>query len=126
LDKIESGIAMSEENRIDYLEIPARDLPKAKAFFTELFGWQFEDYGPEYCSFSDGNIGGGFFRSDLHSSTSGGACLIVIYNADLEKAVSKVTELGGTVTKEIYSFPGGQRFHFTDPNDNEYAIWSDK
>ncbi len=117
---------MSAENRIDYLEIPARDLPKAKAFFIGLFAWQFEDYGPEYCSFSDGNIAGGFFRSDLHSSTSNGACLIVIYNADLEKAVSRVTELGGTVTREIYSFPGGQRFHFTDPNDNEYAIWSDK
>jgi len=117
---------MSAENKIDYLELPARDIGKAKEFFTRLFGWKFEDFGPDYCSFNDGRMMGGFFRSELSSSTSDGSCLIVFFNEDLEKAAAKVLECGGTVTKDIFSFPGGKRLHFTDPNGNEYAIWSDK
>ena len=117
---------MSTENTIDYLEIPARNLPEIQTFFGKLFGWKFEDYGPDYCSFTDGRMAGGFFRSDLHMDTADGACLIVFYNANLEDAAAKVLESGGVVTKDIYSFPGGKRLHFTDPNGNEYAIWSDK
>lgn len=117
---------MNAENKIDYLEIPARDLTRVQEFFTALFGWEFESYGPDYCSFSDGRMAGGFFRSDLQSVTANGGCLIVFYKADLEGAAEKVREHGGTVTKEIFSFPGGKRLHFEDPNGNEYAIWSDK
>jgi len=32
---------------------------------------------------------------------------------------------GGSIIKPIFSFPGGRRFHFTDPNGNEFAVWSD-
>ncbi len=117
---------MSAENQIDYLEIPAKDLPEIQTFFGKLFGWTFENYGPDYCSFDDGRMAGGFFRSDLHMDTANGGCLIVFYNANLEEAAGKVIECGGDVTKDIYSFPGGKRLHFTDPNGNEYAIWSDK
>jgi predicted enzyme related to lactoylglutathione lyase len=39
---------------------------------------------------------------------------------------TKVAASGGTIVKEIFSFPGGRRFHFTDPSGNELAIWSDK
>ncbi|TCK18554.1 hypothetical protein DFR30_1832 [Thiogranum longum] len=24
-----------------------------------------------------------------------------------------------------WSFPGGRRFHFTEPSGNEFAVWSD-
>ncbi|VVT23323.1 Glyoxalase family protein [Marinobacter salarius] len=27
--------------------------------------------------------------------------------------------------QDIFSFPGGRRFHFSDPNGNEYAVWSE-
>lgn len=33
--------------------------------------------------------------------------------------------LGGNIVKPIFAFPGGRRFHFTDPSGNEYAVWSD-
>ena len=41
----------------------------------------------------------------------------------LEKAVK---DAGGTIVKEIFSFPGGRRFQFTDPSGNELAVWSEK
>ena len=116
---------MDPQDKIDYLEMPARDPQKAWDFFTSLFGWPFEDYGPDYCAFSDGRIQGGFYRSDSVMSVADGSALIVFYHADLDVATGRVVELGGRISKNIFSFPGGHRFHFTDPNGNEYAIWSD-
>ncbi len=117
---------MNPENKIDYIEIAAQDPQQARSFFEKLFGWKFEDYGPDYCSFSDGRLAGGFYRADLAASQSRGGPLIVFYKANLEAAVARVTELGGAIIKDSYSFPGGSRFHFTDPNGNEFAIWSDQ
>lgn len=117
---------MSNENRIDYIEIPATDPAVAQAFFEALFGWQFEDYGPDYRSFSDGSLAGGFYRSDTAAAVSNGSVLVVFFCAELEQAVTRVTDAGGTVVKDIFSFPGGRRFHFQDPCGNEYAIWSDR
>lgn len=117
---------MTAENTIDYIEIPAKDLAKAQEFFRELFGWRFEDYGPDYCSFHDGRLAGGFRREDVSVATENGSPLIVFYKEDLAAAIARVAELGGTISRDIFAFPGGRRFHFTDPNGNEYAIWSDK
>ncbi len=117
---------MSTENMIDYIEIPASDLEATKKFFTDLFGWQFVDYGLEYCSFNDGRLAGGFFKSDKVVATEAGSPLLVFYREDLEAARDKVVELDGAIARDIFSFPGGRRLHFTDPNGNEYAIWSDK
>ncbi len=117
---------MPKENAIDYVEIPVVDLPRAKAFFSALFGWEFVDYGPDYCSFTDGRIDGGFFTSDRPISPDAGALRLVFYKTDLEAAARQVVELKGTITKEIFSFPGGRRFHFNDPDGSGYAIWTDQ
>jgi predicted enzyme related to lactoylglutathione lyase len=117
---------MTPENTIDYIEIPAKDPAKAQAFFEALFGWQFQDYGPDYCSFHDGRLAGGFRREDVVAATESGSPLIVFYKEDLAQAMDRVRDLGGAIKREIFSFPGGRRFHFLDPNGNEYAVWSDK
>jgi predicted enzyme related to lactoylglutathione lyase len=114
---------MHADGRIDYVEFAATDIPKTKTFYQGLFGWTFEDYGPDYTSFGDGRIAGGFEKRDR---TTGGGPLIVIYAADLEGFEAKVRAAGGAILKPIFSFPGGRRFHFTDPSGNELAIWSDK
>jgi hypothetical protein len=115
--------AQSNEGRMDYIEFPATDIAKTKAFYSGLFGWRFTDYGPDYTSFEDGRLAGGFFKKD--AVTPGGP-LVVIYSADLAGMQAKVQAVGGTITKEIFSFPGGRRFHFTDPSGNELSVWSDK
>jgi predicted enzyme related to lactoylglutathione lyase len=117
---------MAGENKIDYIELPAKDPAVAREFFEKLFGWEFVDYGPDYTAFNDGRIDGGFFRSDKVSTTDNGSVLVVFYLADLKAGVERVTDLGGTISKEIFSFPGGNRFHFNDPHGNEYAVWSDQ
>ena len=114
---------MRAENRIDYIEIPSTDLKKTQAFFSALFGWSFEHWGDGYISFNDGRLDGGFYLSESPAPTNG--VLVVFYSDDLERDVRRVQELGATIAKEIFSFPGGRRFHFTDPVGNEYAIWSE-
>ena len=116
---------MSEHEKIDYIEFPALDIEETKQFFSAVFDWSFTDYGPEYTAFSNAGIAGGFFKSDLVTKTEDGRALIVFYSEDLEKTQSKIEEHGGAILKPMFSFPGGRRFHFGDPNGNEYAVWSD-
>ena len=108
---------------ITYIEFKTNDLGKTKEFYTKTFGWEFKDYGPAYTSFSESGVHGGFELSD--DEVSNGA-LVVIYSKDLEYSEGKVVKNGGKISKEIFEFPGGRRFHFTDPAGNELGVWSDK
>ncbi|PCI27656.1 MAG: glyoxalase [SAR324 cluster bacterium] len=116
---------MNKHEKINYVEFPAKDLDKAKAFFIEAFGWSFVDYGPEYAAFTNEGLDGGFYKSELVSSTAKGSALIVLYSEKIEETQSKIEKSGGKIVKPIFSFPGGRRFHFLDPNGNEYALWSE-
>ena len=119
-------MATDAANKIDYIEFQAADIAATKKFFEQLFGWKFTDYGPDYTSFEDGRIAGGFSKSDNRSTVAAGGVLIVFYHPDLEKVRQRVIDLGGQVIKDIFSFPGGRRFHFSEPSGNECAIWSEE
>ncbi len=117
---------MKEHGKINYVELPAHNLQASKDFFSQVFGWVFQDFGPEYSAFSNQGIDGGFFKSNLSSSTDNGAALIVFYSNDLEATQEKIKKANGIIAKPIFQFPGGRRFHFTEPSGNELAVWSDK
>ncbi len=109
---------------LDYVEIPAPDLAAAKAFYGSAFGWSFVDYGDAYVGFSSGGSGeedGGF---DPAGTPSASGPLVQVYSDDLEASVAAVREAGGTVVDEPFAFPGGRRFHFTDPAGNRLGAWS--
>jgi predicted enzyme related to lactoylglutathione lyase len=110
------------DRRIDYIELPATDIPGTKAFYSAVFGWTFTDYGPGYTSFGDGRLSGGF---TTEAKVAPGGVLVVLYASDLQAIRSSVAQQGGRIVKEIFEFPGGRRFHFTDPNGNELAVWSE-
>jgi predicted enzyme related to lactoylglutathione lyase len=117
---------MNQHEKINYVEFQAKDIEATKAFFINAFGWTFVDYGPDYTSFSDEGINGGFFKSDLSASTATGSALIVLYSESLEQTLSKIEAAGGVVVRPIFPFPGGRRFHFSEPSGNEMAVWSDR
>ncbi|NMP17897.1 VOC family protein [Thalassotalea sp. Y01] len=110
---------------INYIELPTTDIRKVKQFYSQAFQWQFTDYGPDYTAFNDGSFNGGFYLHDKTASYQQGAPLVVLYSSHLEESLAKVINHGGVIVKPIFSFPGGRRFHFTDPGGNELAIWSD-
>ena len=117
---------MNTHEKISYVEFPSRDLEQTKTFFHQVFGWKFEDFGSEYTAFSDQGLNGGFFEANMQARTSSGSALIVFYSQDLEATLVKIQAAGGEVIKPIFSFPGGRRFHFTEPSGNEFAVWSDR
>jgi uncharacterized protein len=117
---------MNQHEKLNYVEFPSRDLASTKAFFTKAFGWAFEDYGSEYTAFSDVGLDGGFFLSDKVSSAEAGAALVIFYSEHLEETQAKVEAAGGVISTPTFSFPGGRRFHFTEPSGNEFAVWSDR
>jgi len=117
---------LPEHETINYIELPVKNMEASKLFFSKTFGWTFTDYGPDYSSFQNAGIDGGFFRASLNVSAAKGSALIVLYSHTLEKTLTKVESSGGVILQDIFSFPGGRRFHFSDPSENEFAVWSDK
>jgi len=110
------------ENQIDYIELPASQIAASKQFYSAVFGWKFEDYGPDYTSFHDGRLAGGF---NAETAPPAKGILLVLYASDLPATQQKIKAAGGVIVKDTFSFPGGRRFHFTDPNGIELAVWSE-
>jgi len=117
---------MPQDQKIDYIEFPAADFDAIQAFYEQAFNWEFMDYGPEYRSFTDGRVDGGFRHTNQKSSPENGAALVILYAENLEATRDKVVSSGGEIIEDIFSFPGGRRFQFADPNGNELAVWSEK
>ena len=113
---------MRDEGRIDYIEIPVTDLDRSREFFSQLFGWEFQEWGPDYYSFSDGRLDGGLRRSEEPAPASG--VLLVFYTQDIDRDYARVKELGALISQEVFDFPGGKRFHFVDPVGTEFAMWT--
>lgn len=114
---------MREDGKLDYLEMAAGNgsIDSVKAFYSAAFGWTFTDYGPSYSAFEEG-LDGGFDGT----TPPGSKPLPVLFSTDLEKSLETVSGAGGKIVRPIFSFPGGRRFHFTDPAGNELAIWSER
>ncbi len=114
---------MSTHHRIDYIEFQVYDLAASKAFYADVFGWTFNDYGPSYAGIVDGEGEiGGFSETD--EVTTGGP-LIVLFSEDLDATLSAVKAAGAEIHREPFDFPGGQRFHFIDPSGHELAVWAE-
>lgn len=106
---------------MDYVEFTIRDIAKSKAFYGAIFGWSFTDYGPDYTSFVDNGLGGGF---TTHGQVQSGGPLMVFHVDDLEAALAHAKAAGAEIVKPIFSFPGGRRFQFRDPDGYEIAAWT--
>ena len=117
---------MNPHEKIDYIEFQTRNLSATRDFFSEAFGWQFEEYGEDYIGFSNAGLRGGFYQANQSSSTEHGSALVVLYSLNLKQSQEKVTNAGGRISKPLFSFPGGKRFHFVEPGGNEMAVWSDQ
>jgi len=105
-----------------YVEFNVRDAARAKAFYRAVFGWAFTDYGPDYTSFAADGVAGGFAKAE---PSGAGGPLMVFHAADLEGALARVRAAGGVVTKPIFAYPGGRRFHFRDLDGYDVAAWSE-
>ncbi|NQU58012.1 MAG: VOC family protein [Rhodospirillales bacterium] len=114
----------NKNNAINYVEFPLLKNAETKLFYSQAFGWEFTDWGLNYLSFSGAGVNGGFNGEGGAGVTTPGV-LVVLYASDLLEKYQEVESAGAEITKPIYGFPGGERFHFLDPNGNELAVWSE-
>ncbi|APE49837.1 bleomycin resistance protein [Delftia sp. HK171] len=110
-----------KNHQIDNIEFNVADIARSKAFYGEAFGWTFTDYGPSYTEFSDGRLTGGFTTGE---EVRPGGPLVILYADDLAEAQRRVEAAGAVISRAVFAFPGGRRFHFTDPDGYELAVWS--
>lgn len=116
---------MNHHEKLNYVEFAAKDLEATKQFFSTAFSWEFIDYGSEYTAFSNQGLDGGFYKSDNCSQASSGGALLVFYSSNITDTQQKLEASGGKIVRPIFEFPGGYRFHFTEPSGNEFAVWSE-
>ncbi|CAN5296910.1 glyoxalase [soil metagenome] len=103
----------------NYVELPAADLSAAKTFYADVFGWDLTDYGPSYSCTTTGTTDVGL-QGDANEASK--APLPVLPVADIEAALALVIGAGGKIVRPVFTFPGGRRFQFLDPNGNELAV----
>lgn len=108
---------------INYIEFKSTDLSITKQFYQSAFGWTFTDYGPTYVAFENSGTAGGF---ELTSDNISNSVLVVLQHDNLKLIKEKIIELGGKISVDIFSFPGGKRFQFLDPSGNELAVWTEE
>ena len=108
---------------INYIEFKAKDLAAIKNFYSKAFGWVFTDYGDGYTAFAESGMEGGF---QLSNKPIVNGVLVVLHHTNLTKIKEEIIAVGGTISQEIFSFPGGSRFHFLDPSGNELAVWCEE
>ena len=119
---------MSGSNRkhhqINYIEFSVTDLQAAKNFYCTAFSWKFNDYGPTYAGIQkeDGEVGGLRVVDKIQT----GGPLVILFSENLEESLVIVEKAGGKISAQPFAFPGGRRFHFSDPSGNELAVWSEK
>lgn len=116
-------MTMHTHHAIDYIELRVTDLAEAKRFYTAAFGWSFNDYGPGYAGIQgpQREVGGLMQTEEV---TPGGP-LIVLYSDALDASVTAVERAGGRIVDAPFEFPGGRRFHFSDPSGNVLGVWSE-
>lgn len=116
----ETSSQFLKHEQIQYIEFLTKDIVKAKNFYTQCFNWKFTDYGTEYSAFSGDFVDGGFTIGEPVKGT----ILVILYSDDIESTKNKVIKAGGIIVKDIFSFPGGRRFQFTDLDGYELAVWT--
>lgn len=110
---------------IDYIELAVTDMAAAQAFYTNVFGWGFTPYGPDYAGIRtlaevDGEEAGGLTVGEVRR----GGPFVLMFSDDLDATAAAVTAAGGQIVDGPYEFPGGRRFHFLDPSGNELGVWA--
>ena len=114
---------MASHHTIDYIEFSVTDMERTKSFYAAAFGWRFTDYAPGYVGIrgEDREVGG-FALAD--AVPPGGPLVVLHAQCDLEQSYEAVVAAGGTIVKQPFAFPGGRRFHFSDPSGNVLAVWT--
>lgn len=111
-------------NPVVHFDIGCRDRDATNAFYTELFGWKTEDYGPAAKRIDTRSPEGiqGFMTSLGHEPHH--YVMIYVQVEDIAAHLSRVEELGGKIMVPETEVPGQGHFAWIhDLDDNIVGLW---
>ena len=107
-----------------HVEIPARDLRRAKNFYGKVFGWTFNDFDKNYALFSPpgGGVGGGIYKAKQIPRRPGVQAYIEVDNIDAK--LKEIRRARGKVLKQKEEVSGqGWWASFADPQGAVLFLW---
>ena len=123
--------ATNQHHTINAAEFGVRDLAATRAFFEQVFELEFTSQSGAYLDTVCGGVTLGLY--ELATQNDQGTVqglgllpgLLIFYSRDLEQSQAQIKSAGGQIVKDTFAFPGGKRFHFSEPSGHEFAVWSD-
>ena len=110
---------------IDYVEFAVDDLDRARAFYANALGWEFNDYGPTYAGIRDPRRPGAEFGglSRATPASRGDGVIALVGTDAIEQTLGSVLDAGARLRDELHDYPGGRRFTFFDPFGNLLGVY---
>ncbi|MEV0590752.1 VOC family protein [Nonomuraea cavernae] len=103
--------------QLGYYTLSVRDLDRAAAFYGALFGWEFKREHETYLHVTNTTVPMGFTATGPSSQPN-----LYYHVDDIDAAVDRVRELGGT-TGEVMDSKSGRGCACTDDQGTELSLW---
>jgi predicted enzyme related to lactoylglutathione lyase len=116
----------SHPNQVVHLELHTRDLPDARAFYSELLRWRPEQIDTENGSYLALELGRGVGGGIVECGTPRSLWLPYVAVAEINHATARASELGAAVLLEPREGPAGWRSVIATPAGAEIALWQQK
>jgi uncharacterized protein len=119
-------------NALNWFEIPAKDITRAKKFYESIFATKMEDMpemmGMKMTSFpaemGNGKVSGAIAQSDMHKPSTDGAVVYLNANPSIQTVLDRIEKAGGKVVmpKTQISPEIGSMAFFIDSEGNKVGL----
>lgn len=122
-----SGFEVSQEpGTVGWNEAMVGDVERGKEFYTEVFGWTYEDMsgeGMQYAIFTTPGDDSGMTGGIGHETDTDQPYWSVVFQVDgTDEAVQRVREAGGGVSVEPFDFQFGRLAIVTGPDGEPFGL----
>jgi predicted enzyme related to lactoylglutathione lyase len=119
-------------NSLNWFELPAKDITRAKKFYETIFNVQMQDMGEmmgmKMVGFpsenGNGKASGGLVESQMHQPSTEGAVVYLNANPSIQTVIDRIEAAGGKVVmpKTEISPEIGQMAFFIDSEGNKVGL----
>lgn len=115
----------AHQGMVVFWHLRTPDIDRARRFYRELFGWQFQDVNPLTSAVQNkGGIMGCLVASEEPGTVPGSVLYIHVTN--LHETVKRAVELGAEVVAEPLNIYGAKAFaDLRDPTGSVFGLWTE-
>jgi predicted enzyme related to lactoylglutathione lyase len=113
-------------NPVVHLELRTANLPRACAFYTELFDWRTETIRAGRAAYLALDLAAGIRGGVVERENDQADWLPYVEVPDILEAIHRARELGATVAMEPREGSAGWRSVLAAPEGAEIALWQPK